>query len=385
MDDRPVVGACAHAWRAASAICNLVRLGWTEPMALISHPAKPWERQEDDLQFAGLFERYPVVPLESAGVVVGILKGFDDQYRKYEKACAELGVDCRMINLTRASWLDELRAAPCDGYVCHPTAYTQPWKAMFEERLKIIEEELGKAVHPGAAERWPYESKRRMAYWLEANGVPHPCTRVFYEIGEALAFAEQAEYPLIFKTDLGSSASGVRLLRRPTEAFRLVAGAFAGGLRGKGRDPRDREWGSILFQEYVEGAREFRVAHFGNSWFGHEKIAHPETGFHSGSGDSAWNVPPEAVFDFCRELSARAGFRAMNYDVFVDRSGRLLVNELQAVFAAYNPSQMYRDGVPGRMRFEEGAWRFEEGLFCRNGCANLRVEELVAEIRRKDG
>ena len=256
---------------------------------------------------------------------------------------------------------------------------------MFEERLKIVAEDLGKPVHPGMAELWAYESKRRMAYWLEANGVPHPRTRVFHEIGEALDFAERAEYPLIFKTDLGSSASGVRLLRRPSEAFRLVAAAFAGGVRGRGRAPRDREWGSILFQEYVAGAREYRVAHFGNSWFGHEKIAHPETGFHSGSGNSEWNVPPEAVFDFCRELSARAGFGSMNYDVFVDPSGRILVNELQAVFAAYNPSQMYRAGVPGRLRFEGGAWRFEEGLFCRNGCANLRVEELVAEIRRKDG
>lgn len=58
--------------------------------------------------------------------------------------------------------------------------------------------------------------------------------------------------------------------------------------------------------------------------------------------------------------------------------------EAAFAFAAYNPSQMYREGVPGRMRHDGTGWRFEEGVFCRNGCANLCVRELVCRIQARE-
>ena len=372
---------CARFWRLASRASNLARFLLEAPEIVLRRPANPWGHLKDAEQYADLFARYPVRPLDAAGVKLGIFKDFNGDYRKYVKACEELQVAHATLDLAAATWMEDARASGCHGFICHPSAFTQPLKAMFEERLDVLARELKQPLHPRPEELWFYESKRRMAYWLEAHGVPHPETRAFYDRDEAFAFAARADYPLVCKTDLGSSSSGVVVVRRPAQAFRLVARAFAGGLAGRRRDPRDREWGSVLFQRYVPDAREYRVIQIGDSWFGHEKIADARTGLHSGSGQSAWNVPPPEIFDFCRGIALRGGFEAMDYDVLVDERGKLLINELQAVFSAYNPSQMYRDGVPGRLRHVAGAWQFEEGLFCRNGCANLRVEWLVRKIQ----
>ena len=372
---------CARFWRLASRASNLARFLLEAPEIVLRRPANPWGHLKDAEQYADLFARYPVRPLDAAGVKLGVFKDFNGDYRKYVKACEELQVAHQVLDLAAAPWMEDARVCGCHGFICHPSAFTQPLKAMFEERLDVLARELKRPMHPRPEELWFYESKRRMAYWLEAHGVPHPETRVFYDRDEAFAFAARADYPLVCKTDLGSSSSGVVVVRRPAQAFRLVARAFAGGLSGRRRDPRDREWGSVLFQRYVPDAREYRVIQIGDSWFGHEKIADARTGLHSGSGQSAWNVPPPEIFDFCRGIALQGGFEAMDYDVLVDEKGKLLINELQAVFSAYNPSQMYRDGVPGRLRHVGGAWRFEEGLFCRNGCANLRVEWLMRKIQ----
>jgi len=70
----------------------------------------------------------------------------------------------------------------------------------------------------------------------------------------------------------------------------------------------------------------------------------------------------------------------MNMDILVDDQERPFVSELQCVFGSYNPSQMYVDDIPGRYRNIDGEWLFEAGLYCRNGCANLRVETAVDMI-----
>lgn len=360
---------------------NLLREFRANPLRLWRHSHSPWARLEGSRQFDALLARYPASPIDSAGCRIGVLKDFGQHYCRYEKACRELAVDHRVIDLTAPDWLSAVRTSGCDGFIAHPDPYTLPWKTLFDERLRILHVDLGYPVHPDLNALWFYESKRRMAYWLEANAVAHPGTRVFYDRKAAFAFAAGAAYPMICKTDLGSSAGGVVLLRRRGQAFRLIARAFGAGLLGRGRDPRDREWGFILFQQYCAGVREFRIIQIGDSWFGYEKLTSRQDGFHSGSGKTSLTLPPEKVFDLAREVSLKGGFTAMSYDVFMCPDGTVLVNELQVMFYAYNPSQMYHEGIPGRMRHDGTGWRFEEGLYCRNGCANLRIAELVGRLR----
>ena len=73
----------------------------------------------------------------------------------------------------------------------------------------------------------------------------------------------------------------------------------------------------------------------------------------------------------------------MNVDIFQTDDGRLLVNELQAIFGQARSREICRvDGKSGRMIFDNEVenWEFEEGTFCQNYMCNLRVKMLLEKL-----
>jgi len=166
--------------------------------------------------------------------------------------------------------------------------------------------------------------------------------------------------------------------------MRSIKEAFSRGLLARGRDFRDREWGVIYFQEYLENAREWRMMRIGYSYFGYRKEKVGD--FHSGSGAWSWEDPPKTLLNLLHEVTERHGFSSMDIDFFEMPDGRYLINELQTVFGATTPAEMLRvNGRFGRYVREEptGAWIFEEGDFSRNMCANARVDYLVNHLLKQ--
>jgi len=108
--------------------------------------------------------------------------------------------------------------------------------------------------------------------------------------------------------------------------------------------------------------------------------------FHSGSGLVDWTMPTPRHLQFLKEVTDLGGFASMDVDVFETADGRLLVNELQTVFGAgFAVDQMRRDGKAGRFIWDpaEATWKFEEGDFARNACANARIEHVLARLSRQ--
>jgi len=316
-------------------------------------------------------------------VTLGILREFTHKYYYYIEACRELGVPYKLIDVSGPDWIDVIQSSGCDAFLVRPPATLSIWKQMFDERLRVMTEELDKLICPSFHEIWIYESKRRMNYWLEANGVPHPRTWVFYDRQNAVRFAENAPLPIVCKSDLGSAASGVRIFRDRAALRRWVKRCFKNGIVRSEADVRDREWGTVLLQEYCRGVREWRVVRIGDSYFGHLKLKRGE--FHSGSGQAAWEDPPADLLDFARDVTERGDFKGMALDIFATDDHRYLVNELQTVFgfAASRDSQMLVDGKSGRYLYDdsEKTWRFEEGDFSSGGCYKLRVETLLETLK----
>lgn len=325
----------------------------------------------------------PVSPLrDKSRYVLGIIEEFDDNHLPYIAACEDMGVRYKTIDISGPDWIAVIQGCGCDAFLVWPSFKVSIWKRMFDERLKVMVEELRKTIYPTVKEVWLNESKQRMSYWLEANGVPHCRTWVFYSHTEALKFAHQIDLPIIVKYDMGSRAEGVDILRSRSAVIRYVNQRFGNGTVCKGADDRDREWGSVLFQEFLPGVAEWRMIRIGESYFGHQKLKEGE--FHSGSGKVGWYDPPRALLDFIRELTDNAGYTAINMDIFEMPDGRHIVNEIQSHFAAYVESQMYVDGKPGRYLHDYSGkkWRFEEGVFCKNSCCNLRVKALLDTLDR---
>ena len=249
---------------------------------------------------------------------------------------------------------------------------------MNKERIEILERECGIPVYPATNEIWFFEDKRRTAYWLEANSIPHPRTWVFYNLDECQQFVSSCDLPVMYKASFGAEASGVRLFHDRCKLSRFVSQVFRKGFQPNGFDRRDRQWGTVLLQEYLPVVKEWRLVRIGDSFFGHGKGSF--AGLHSGSGLVEWDVPENRHLDFLLEVTEKGGFRSMDVDVFETADHRLLVNELQAVFgASHSVDQLRKDGIPGRFvqTQEPQRWVFEPGDFARNACANERIRYLI--------
>jgi len=317
---------------------------------------------------------------------LGIIKEFTRIHGYYIGACRELGVPYCVVDISGPDWIERIERSGCDAFLVRPSGQITVWKQMYDERLRIMVQDLGKILFPGYDEIWFYESKRRMHYWLAANKVPHPQTWVFYDRRGALAFAEQAAMPLVFKADFGSGSMGVRIVRDRPGLRRLIDTCFRKGFRKTGADQRDRQWGSVLFQEFLPDVTEWRMIRVGDSYFGYQKVKKGD--FHSGSHVFHYGRPPTDLLRQTKKVTDKGGFLSMALDCFVTSDGRCLVNEMQTTFGLHVAEGLpIVDGRPGRLVYDTGIddWRFEEGDFCRNKLCNLRVETLVKLLQARHG
>jgi len=317
---------------------------------------------------------------------LGIIKEFTRLHSLYIGACRELGVPYCVVDISGPDWIEQIERSGCDAFLVRPSGQITVWKQMYDERLRVLVQDLGKILFPSYDEIWLYESKRRMHYWLAANEIPHPKTWVFYDRRQALAFARETPLPIVFKADFGSGSKGVRILRDRPSLRRLINRSFARGFLKTGSDLRDRQWGSVLFQEFLPDAAEWRMIRIGESFFGYEKVRKGQ--FHSGSHCWRYGRPRSDLLDFVREITDKHNFRSMDIDVLVTQQHQYFVNELQAVFGMGNPYEMcVVNGKAGRMIHDSmtNDWRFEEGDFCRNKLCNLRVETLVRLLQARHG
>jgi glutathione synthase/RimK-type ligase-like ATP-grasp enzyme len=314
-------------------------------------------------------------------VCLGIIKEFTRIHSFYIGACRELGIPYKVIDISGPDWLDRIHNSGCDAYLVRPSGQVTAWKQMFDERLKILTCDLGQTIFPSYEAIWFYESKRRMHYWLAANGFAHPQTWVFYDREDALAFVETTPLPIVFKTDFGSGAMGVQILRDRRECKRLVNRVFRKGVIKAGGDVRDRQWGSVLFQAYLPDITEWRMIRIGDSFMGYQKLQKGD--FHSGSHSFEYGPLPADLLDWVKGITDRGHFRSMALDVFVTPDRTFLVNELQTTFGLHVDDGLPMvDGKPGRYCYDPitTTWQFEEGNFCRNKLCNLRVEALLKQL-----
>lgn len=332
----------------------------------------------------------------------------EEDYLPWVVACEAFSekVDMRIVNLTSGRWLEDIHSESFDILLAKPGGLTALFKQLYDERIYILSHCLGYNVFPLPGEIYIYENKRLLSYWLKANRLPHPSTSVFYTIDEAMSFISVAGFPVVAKTNIGASGSGVKILSDRTEAVRYIDDTF----RGKGapqrsgpnlekggylkrgmhyfKHPSDLmvkmkiyktrasslQKGFVIFQEFIDHDFEWRVVRIGESYFAHKKLKSGEKA--SGSLLKNYDNPPAELFDFVRELTETRGFRSQAVDIFESDRG-YLVNEMQCIFGQSDSYQMLVDGRRGRYLFSEGRWLFQEGDFAINECYNLRLQYLL--------
>ena len=230
----------------------------------------------------------------------------EDDHILWIKACEEnkSKLKYRIVNLTLNDWLEEIQKQDFDILLTKPGGLTSPFKQLYDERIYILGKVLGYKIFPSLEEILIYENKRFLSYWLKANTIPHPATFVFYDCQEAMAFAERSPYPVVAKSNIGASGSGVIILYSREEAGNYIIRTFSKkgaqkrigpNLSKRGLFKRgfhyiihpgdiqkklniykairsDNQTDFVIFQEYIKHDFEWRVVRIGNSFFAHKKL-----------------------------------------------------------------------------------------------------------------
>jgi hypothetical protein len=236
----------------------------------------------------------------------------------------------------------------------------------------------------------------------------------FYYEKEALDFIRNAELPVVGKTNIGASGSGVSILNSRAEAEQYVRMTFSGaGLKRKvgpkwrkkgfagrvlmklihprefrlkilsyrnARSEMQRDF--VLLQEYIPHTFEWRCVRIGDSFFAHKKLVRNEKA--SGSLLRVM-ISLRWIYRFVRQITDLRNFQTQAVDIFATDNGTYLVNEMQCIFGQSDPYQMLINGQPGRYIFDRGQWIFEAGDFNRYECFLLRLETFTANLARIKG
>ncbi|EPM4835600.1 hypothetical protein ACTIQ8_002551 [Vibrio parahaemolyticus] len=320
---------------------------------------------------------------------IGILCYQGHELEKMKDSVKKSGADYKVIDLMSNDWLDSCEEN-IDGYIVRPPCNYQEHKTIFDERVYFINEVLKKPIYPSLNEIYTYENKRNMCLFLKYFDIPHPKTRIYSSKNEALSNLDDIKFPVVSKSNIGAGGSAVSIIKdakqykkyidrvfgrfSPELALGLVPWISTKGIKVP-RFGRAQKHYAII-QDFLNIKWEWRMIRIGDSYFGHQKLL-GENGYASGSELVGWNRPTDELLHLLKDSTDKMQMRCMVLDVFETTEGEYFVNEMQSIIGAYRPYQMKVDGKPGRFKFEDNQFVFEEGIHCDNSCWDPRVNDFI--------
>lgn len=231
-----------------------------------------------------------------------------------------------------------------------------------------------------------YDNKIAQKYELEAINAPLVSTYVFFNKAEALKWADETDYPKVFKLSKGAGAKNVSLARSRAEAVKLINTAFGKGFRPVAGHLKDaigklsakssrskidwagkikrlpssllniyrtnrslgRERGYVYFQEFIpESKYDTRITVVGGKAFGFIRYVRKNDFRASGSGDINYDISEidlecvKIAFDVAKKLKSQS----IAFDFVKDPDGRLYIVETSYsyVTSAVHNSEGYWD------------------------------------------
>ena len=336
----------------------------------------------------------------------------DEDHLDWITACenSEYDIKYKVIDLTKNDWLEQINNEKFDFLLTRPPGTIEYFKQLYDERIYILSEVLNKNIYPSFEEILIYENKKILSYWLEANDIPHAKTWVFYHKEEAKKFANSCNFPIVAKTSIGASGSGIEIINNKIKLMNYINRAFSNKgikrkwmpnlrkgklkkrflrrlknlsgfykyllIRHKSATITPQKW-FVIFQEFLDVQDEWRCVRIGKSYFAHKKQRKGK--IFSGGGGIDWVKPSKKILDFMKYVTDKRNFQSLSIDIFVDKNNKLYINELQCLFGFIHPlHQMIINGIPGRYINKDGEWIFEEGTFNANNSFDLRLKHVIS-------
>jgi glutathione synthase/RimK-type ligase-like ATP-grasp enzyme len=282
--------------------------------------------------------------------------------------CEERGIPYQRVSAFDSGFIAKLR--DFDAFLWHYD-HVNPGELLAGNIVLQAAEQAGKVVFPNHATRWHFNDKIAQKYLLESIGAPLVPTWVFYAREDALAWLQEASYPVVAKLRSGSGSANVRLLRDFDQARRYAERMFGKGYasvpsyfddmgtkmrsvrswpdrmaklkrlpaalkrRMQYRTLAHRENGYLLVQQFIPGNRfDTRITVVGDRAWGFIRRVRPNDFRASGSRNIDYgveNIDPQCVrIGF--ETAAKLGVQSVAFDFVHTPEGRPLLVEFSLGF-----------------------------------------------------
>lgn len=148
---------------------------------------------------------------------------FSDRWIAY---CEENNISHKIVNCYDSDILEQL--INCDGLMWH-WHHGNYREQNFARQLICSVEKMGLKVFPNYNTCWHFDDKVGQKYLLESINAPLVPSFVFYDTPSAHKWADEADFPIVFKLRGGAGAQNVKLINSKNQAKKLIRRAFGRG------------------------------------------------------------------------------------------------------------------------------------------------------------
>ncbi|MGD9898690.1 MAG: RimK family alpha-L-glutamate ligase [Calditrichaceae bacterium] len=260
-------------------------------------------------------------------VIVKDRNNFGPLFYKYSE---EHGFKAKLIDIWKKDSLDYLLEEPIDAFVWW--AKHNPEIKNFARRLiYLFNNEINIPTFPDWQSYWHYDDKISQSLLFRKYDIPGADTFIFFNKDEAVEFAKNTHYPIIYKCAHGAGSANVGILKNQTSALNYIRKAFGKGLKTYFKDEIQK--GYVYFQEYLEDNKgDYRLVCFGDDKIqGVFRNNRKGSVFASGSGQFDFPDLPEDMLNLVADTNKKLGFGVMSYDILKKRD-QWVITEISVIF-----------------------------------------------------
>ena len=269
---------------------------------------------------------------------IALIKDRSGFYKVYKGLFEEYGHDVILLDVWNEDDHEKLITGDWDAFFWR--AKHNPKIRDFAKRLTYYFDKIENIkCFPSYRDYWHYDNKINQFYIFRDKNIPIPKTKIFYNRGDALNYADSIELPVIVKCSSGAGSSNVKLMKNRFLLKRYIKKVFKRGVKTYFKSEIQRDY--VYIQEFIKGCRgDYRIVCLGDEEGGHKapplltgffRYNDASSCFASGSGKYEMNCIDNEIIDFISNVHSKLSNNIMSYDI-LKKDQKFLITEMSVIY-----------------------------------------------------
>jgi glutathione synthase/RimK-type ligase-like ATP-grasp enzyme len=262
---------------------------------------------------------------------VAIVKDRTEFWPLFKTEFEKYGYSVKLIDIWNHKEQVQLLNESFDGFV---------WRAKHNPKIKnlakrfiyLLNIEFKIPTYPDWYSYWHYDDKIAQSYLMRKHKISTPNTYVFYDKEEALTFATETEYPIIYKCPFGAGSSNVGILKNKKAAKAYIKKIFSRGVESYFKNEIQKDY--VYFQEFLHNNDgDYKVICYGSD---NIQVIYRENRkdipLASGGGNIKIVPCDEDLLNFTHKINIQLGYHEMSYDLMKKDKTDWVITELGIIY-----------------------------------------------------